>query len=72
LRLLSSQITLEIQDRVVRKESFEDLVTLSIYIAEYYNKEQLFFEAVDILYEINKLECLVEYSTQENHRKICD
>jgi len=66
LRLLTAQITLEISDRVTRKESFDELLSLSVHIAEFYTREHLFFEAVDILYETNKLEHLLDFTSAEN------
>lgn len=64
--MLISQVTSEIQVRVNTGKSFSELTGLSVNVAEFFTKEGLFFESVDILYEINKLPMLVKMTNNDN------
>jgi len=64
--LLISQVTAEIQVRVNQGKSFSELTGLSVNVAEQFSKEGLFFESVDLLYEINKLPNLIKMTNNDN------
>jgi len=71
LRALSGEIGQEYNKRVEESKEFDDLMYLVDIVIPYFMKHHEEPEAVDLLMEVEQLDKLVQYTSENNYERVC-